>query len=230
MFCAAIRRCLPSILLCLATLSTHAQTGDAGVVHEELFSRLNLMEEEARQLRVTVKEQGETIALLRGRLQEMDVLKRRVDELGRSLSGATIVASQAGTGVGAANEKQLYDRASELLGARQYTDALEAFQRLVKGFPGGEYTAQSWYWVGELHLVRKPPNYDDALAAFRRVVEMFPLDRRAPDSMYKLGTVHHRRGDTKRAAHWLRRVADEYQQSARSVADLATAYLRKHNL
>lgn len=232
------------LVVYLVSFPTLGQSSEANrnadVVHEELFSRLSVVEEEIRQLRVANKTHSDNAKLVRGLREELDVLKTEIERLkGVASDSATYLSTQDASKTrsqtqnriaSGTNESNLYERAHELINAKKYKAAAKAFDKLLKRFPNGDYAGQSWYWRGELYIVQKPPVYKKAIMAFKHVVQEFPLDKKTPDSMYKLGTLYHQTGDRESATEWLNRVAQEYRQSAKPVSDLASAYLRKHDL
>ena len=219
------------------------QSSSGNLAQEELFSRLSVLEEEIRQLRLAVRNHDKDLAeidALRANLEllstEIRALKERsVDHAGSATKPKNVAPKDSQSSGryakgGGADEVLLYERARELINGRKYQAAIKAFNKLLSRFPQGDYAGESWYWKGELYIAQQPPDYDNAIAAFQRVVEEYPLDRKTPDAMYKMGTVYHRAGNSKLALQWLNRVAQEYQQSAQSISNLASAYIRKHDL
>ncbi len=101
-----------------------------------------------------------------------------------------------------------------------YQLAIERFHALVVDYPGGRYTPNALYWVGELQLALE--ELELARQAFVQVITLYPEHAKVPDALYKLGVVYHRLGDTGAALTYLDRLIAEFQSSA--AASLAEAY------
>ncbi|MEH6638912.1 MAG: tetratricopeptide repeat protein [Porticoccaceae bacterium] len=116
-------------------------------------------------------------------------------------------------------ESTQYNAAYALLKARKLDESLLAFQEFVVAFPAGSYTANAYYWMGEIHLVKS--RLDAAAAEFSRVVDNYPAHRKALDAHYKLGTVYYQMGDKEKA----RKHLDTAATGNGSAARLAQRYL-----
>ena len=130
----------------------------------------------------------------------------------------------AGTGAaatGAPGEREAYAAAFELMRARKFPEATAAFERFVQGYPNSGYTANSFYWLGELHLAQNA--FEPARQAFTQVINLYPDSQKMPDALYKLGVVHHRIGDVTRAREFLNRVISQYPGAP--AAALAQTYI-----
>ena len=122
------------------------------------------------------------------------------------------------------DEKALYDTAVELIRTRQYDLAITQLQAIITQFPDGKYTANAYYWLGEVYAAKPEPDYEQARQALAQVITFFPENRKVPDAAFKLGKVYHLMGDCERATELLNQVIE--QQQGRSVAILARDYLR----
>ena len=128
-------------------------------------------------------------------------------------------------------EREAYNVAFELLNSArslpeseqrpQYRRALAVFQEIIDNYPNGEFTANAFYWRGELHLALK--EHEDAREAFAQVDLLYGDHPKVPDALYKLGEVYHVLGDTDRAREYLNRVINDYPTS--TAAGLARKYL-----
>lgn len=125
---------------------------------------------------------------------------------------------------GSQNEKALYETALELIRNRQYDLAITQLQAVIAQYPDGDFTANAYYWLGEVYAAKPEPDYENARQALAQVITFFPDNRKVPDAAFKLGKVYHLMGDCDRATELLRQVAREHQ--GKSVAKLADAYLR----
>ncbi len=81
----------------------------------------------------------------------------------------------------------LYKKALELFDASRYSEALEAFRELIITFPEGDYSADAYFWSGELYLAQNL--LEDARENYLVVADEFIEHNRAPDSLYKLGVI-----------------------------------------
>lgn len=130
-------------------------------------------------------------------------------------------AGATGGPTGAPGEREAYSAAFELMRARKFPEATAAFERFVQGYPNSGYTANSFYWLGELHLAQNA--FEPARQAFTQVINLYPDSQKMPDALYKLGVVHHRIGDVARAREFLNRVISQYPGAP--AAALAQTYL-----
>lgn len=209
----------------------------------ELFYQLQVMQQEVQTLRGIVEEQGHQLR----RLQK-DQKEQYIDLDGRvaALSGGTAAAgasaapagsrdagsaavASAGGGAaspsegGATGEQAAYNAAYQLLRERKFDESLRAFNRLLSTYPGGQYSGNSMYWLGELYLVKN--DNERARAQFVQVIDLFRDHPKAPDALYKLGVTYHRLGDKHQALEYLNRVRGQYPQH--SAAKLAAEYARE---
>lgn len=116
-------------------------------------------------------------------------------------------------------EYEAYTATYNLLKARKIDEAVAGFKTQVAKFPNGKYTANSYYWLGEIYLLQN--NLSEAENAFAMVNQRFPAHRKAPDAMFKLGKVYHLQGKNDKALQLLNKVASGNS----SAASLARAYL-----
>lgn len=128
-------------------------------------------------------------------------------------------------------EREAYNVAFELLNSArplpeseqrpQYRRALTLFQDIIDSYPNGEFTANAFYWRGEIHLALK--EYEDAREAFAQVDLLYDDHPKVPDALYKLGEVYNMLGDTGSAREYLTRVVNDHPTS--TAAGLARKYL-----
>lgn len=116
-------------------------------------------------------------------------------------------------------EAQAYNATYNLLKARKIDEAVAGFTNLVAKYPNGKYTANAYYWLGEIYLLQN--NLPQAENAFSMVTQNFPIHRKAADATFKLGKVYHQMGQTDKARNLLQQVANGNS----SAAPLARAYL-----
>ena len=119
------------------------------------------------------------------------------------------------------SEREAYTRAFDLMKARQFEESAAAFDRLIAGYPNGQFTANAFYWLGELHLAQSEAEM--ARQSFAQVLNLYPDHPKVPDTLYKMGVVYHRLGDVSRSIAYFQQVQEEYANS--SAAGLAARYM-----
>lgn len=119
-----------------------------------------------------------------------------------------------------ASDAEVYTAAYDLLRERQYDAAIIALKDYLDRFPAGSYAGNSYYWLGELYLVKE--KLPEAQDWFSRLLKDFPNDRKVPDSQFKLGKVYHLQGDNTQAKALLNKAASGNSDAAR----LARQYLQ----
>lgn len=132
-------------------------------------------------------------------------------------SGAAVAAVPSGS------EREVYQRAFDLMKARQFDQSIAGFNRLIVDYPNGQYTPNAFYWLGELHLAQQ--NTEQARQSFMQVINLYPDHPKVPDTLYKLGVAYHRLGDAPRALEYFNQVRSQYPQS--SAAGLAASYAQE---
>ena len=91
--------------------------------------------------------------------------------------------------INSSDELCLYKEALELFDVSRYSEALETFRNLIVSFPEGVYSADAYFWSGELYLVQE--QFEDARENYLVVVEKFKEHSRVADCLYKLGVLEH---------------------------------------
>ena len=194
------------------------------------------LQDEVRRLHGVVEELNHRIDRLEREQRERYIeLDQRILEL---RGGATVAEGEegatdavAGAPAVPATEREAYNVAIELVNAArplpeseqrpEYRRALEMFRDIVKDYPNGEFTANAFYWIGQLHFALK--EYEDARAAFAQVDLLYDDHPKVPDALYKLGEVYNVLGDVERAREYLNRVINDFPNS--TAAGLARKYL-----
>lgn len=116
-----------------------------------------------------------------------------------------------------AREKLMYDASFDLVKARDFDKAIQAFSAFVQRYPRSEYAGNAQYWLGEIYLVES--DLQSAGRAFALVVSEYPGHRKEADALYKLADVEHRLGNQDKAATLYREVLSKHPNS--SAAQLA---------
>lgn len=115
-------------------------------------------------------------------------------------------SSAASTGGGSAQAR--YDRAFELIQARDYEQAATAFNEFLESFPDSQYAANAQYWLAETYYVRS--RFSDALPEFRAVLDNYPRSSKIPDALLKVGYCEYELDNLDAAREALREVQAEY--------------------
>jgi len=206
-----------------------------------LVIQVQQLQEEVRRLNGRVEEQAEEIQ----RLKEQS-LERYVD-LDRRLSGSSVPAVPAGEDtiggeaglpevnspgpVGSSDpaqpgEEAAYQGAYDLVKARQFVAAVDAFKGFLSNYPFGRYAPNAHYWLGELYLVTDPPDPELARQSFQLLLDQYPDNSKIPDALYKLGRVHFLKGNPERSRSYLDRVIKTYP--GHPAAQLAQDFLKQN--
>ncbi|MGM8227225.1 YbgF trimerization domain-containing protein [Cellvibrio sp. ARAG 10.3] len=202
------------------------------------YFELQSLKEEVSLLRGLVEEQAHEISRLKQQQMDnyMDLDKRLTALSGRSGNPASVDApllppspvENAGGGVSPPNsnsalgEAEVYAAAYNLLKQRQIDAAIAAFKDHLTRFPNGAYAGNSYYWLGEIYLLKN--ELPDSRDWFSQLLEKFPNDRKVPDAKFKLGKVYHLLGENDRARKLLEDVAAGSGDSAR----LARQYMQEN--
>lgn len=198
----------------------------------EMFMQLQQMQQDIAQLRGTLEEQQNEIQRLKQEGLE------RYQDLDRRLAGATSAPTTQNSAAGAidaggapsapaaaanaepgdpAKEKVYYDAAFDLIKAKDFEKASQAFNAFLRKYPSSQYAGNAQYWLGEVNLAKG--DLQGAGQAFAKVSATYPNHPKVPDSLYKLADVERRLGNTDKARTALQQVIAQYPGS--SAAQLA---------
>ena len=122
-------------------------------------------------------------------------------------------------------EIDLYKGALELFEGSRYAEALESFRELIISYPEGTYSADAYFWSGELYLVQQL--FEDAREHYLVVVEKFIDHPRVVDSLFKLGILERALMNDQIANSYFSRVISEYPDTG--AAELAKKSLETSN-
>jgi tol-pal system protein YbgF len=131
------------------------------------------------------------------------------------------IAAKSVTSAGA-SESEVYGAAYDLLRQREVDASIAAFKDHLARFPNGEYTGNSYYWLGEIYLLKN--DLPSAQQWFSDLLREFPDSRKVPDAQFKLGKVYHLQGQDGRAKELLSIVAASNSDASR----LAEQYLKEN--
>lgn len=136
-----------------------------------------------------------------------------------SLSSATADQPDSGSGLlelpspetTAGSEREAYREAFDLLKARDYDAARDAFNGLVVSFPRGQFTDKARYWLGEIAYITR--DYEAALAQFNRLMTDFPTSPKIPGALLKIGYIYHDQNDPEKARTILSQVITRFPET-----------------
>ncbi|WP_263263992.1 tol-pal system protein YbgF [Pseudomonas sp. RIT-PI-S] len=213
----------------------------------ELFMQLQQMQEDIARLRGQVEVQQNDIQRMKqealDRYQDLD---RRIgtgtpvqqpaapaDPSNPAVGGApgadvapAAPADQSAAGTEPADpakEKLYYDAAFDLIKAKDFDKASQAFSAFLRKYPNSQYAGNAQYWLGEVNLAKG--DLQGAGQAFAKVSQLYPKHPKVPDSLYKLADVERRLGHTDRVKPILQQVISQYPGTA--AAQLAQRDLQK---
>ena len=118
-------------------------------------------------------------------------------------------------------EIDLYKEALELFEVSRYAEAIEVFRDLIISFPEGTYSADAYFWSGELYLAQE--QLEDAREHYLVVAEKFKDHDRVADCLYKLGVIEKVLLNDEVANSYFSRLISEYPNTG--AAELAKKYM-----
>ena len=200
-----------------------------------LAFQLRLSSEEEGSLDLIYQKIGaleQEIATLRNLIEENTFLIERYQELQQqryldldkrlhSILSGELEELNAGSlnlnDLNSTEEIVLYKEALELFEVSRYAEALEVFRDLIISFPEGTYSADAYFWSGELYLVQE--QLEDAREHYLVVAEKFKDHDRVADCLYKLGVIEKLLLNDEAANSYFSRLISEYPDTG--AAELA---------
>lgn len=216
----------------------------------ELLDRMELLEQELRQLR------GELEVLQYRQRQGGDAeLARRVEALERRLGGeqpaddrpatlsdqllspvpeeppADLPALTARPAPDSVNQppppgaREVYEQGADLVRAGRYAEGSDELRRFINLYPANRLTPEAYYWLGEAHYAQR--QFDQAEQALITLGSNYSDHPRIPDALLKLGYIYSERGDVDRARQVLEQLLNSYPDSvAASLGEMQLRQLR----
>lgn len=210
-----------------------------------LFVQLQQMQEEIAQLRGMLEVQQNEIQRLKQegleRYQDLDsrlsnaasggLANQNSSAAGSSNAGGAVQGPVNASGQDQASnqsadpekERLYYDAAFDLIKAKDFNKASQAFSAFLRKYPQSPYAGNAQYWLGEVNLAKG--DLQGAGQAFAKVSQAYPQHNKVPDSLYKLADVEVRLGNRDKADGILRQVIADYPNS--SAAQLAQRQLNR---
>ncbi|UII70467.1 tol-pal system protein YbgF [Pseudomonas sp. HN11] len=212
----------------------------------ELFNQLQRMQDQIAQQQGAIEVlQNQVNQLKQEGLERYQDLDRRIGAgvqpaatPDNSSAGGAPSAAAGGAAVGAAasqapaassepgdpaKEKLYYDAAFDLIKAKDFDKASQAFTAFLRKYPNSQYAGNAQYWLGEVNLAKG--DLQGAGQAFAKVSQLYPKHAKVPDSLYKLADVERRLGHTDKVKGILQQVVAQYPGT--SAAQLAQRDLQR---
>ncbi|WP_028621923.1 tol-pal system protein YbgF [Pseudomonas sp. Ant30-3] len=213
----------------------------------ELFNQLQSMQEQiSRQQGIIEVLQNDVARMKQESLERYQDLDRRIGSgvapaatPENSSTGGDPGAAGAAAGAGAAaaatappagsepadpaKEKLYYDAAFDLIKAKDFDKASQAFAAFLRKYPNSQYSGNAQYWLGEVNLAKG--DLQGAGQAFAKVSQLYPKHNKVPDSLYKLADVERRLGHADKVKGILQQVVSQYPGT--SAAQLAQRDLQR---
>lgn len=223
------------------TGGSSAAAAGAGNVGQ-LFMTVQRLQQEVMRLNGIVEEQAHELRTLREQSLERYVdLDRRLSLLAGADPGAAVgpdsgsggseetsASGESAAPAEQAGEREAYQSAYNLVRDQQFDQAVSAFQQFLQDYPAGRFAPNAYYWLGELHLVTRPPDVEAARQSFMLLLELYPQDQKVPDALFKLGKLHFERGERDKAREFLERVVNQHASSSSGAVNLARDFLRNN--
>ncbi|MFR0672402.1 tol-pal system protein YbgF [Enterobacterales bacterium AW_CKDN230030176-1A_HGKHYDSX7] len=206
----------------------------------QLFMQLQQMQDQiSRQQGIIEELQNDVARMKQEGLERYQDLDRRLssapaptatpeNSAGSSAAGTT-ASNTAAPAAGSsepgdpAKEKLYYDAAFDLIKAKDFEKASQAFNAFLRKYPNSQYAGNAQYWLGEVNLAKG--DLPSASQAFAKVSQAYPKHSKVPDSLYKLADVERRMGHTDKVKGILQQVISQYPGT--SAAQLAQRDLQK---
>lgn len=208
-----------------------------------LFFQIQQLQQEVMRLNGRVEEQAHELRQLReqSRQRYLDIDKRLSEQpasaageptLGSSDNEPPLIIPAEGIGksygVEQPGEAEAYQAAYGLVLGRQFGQAIPAFRQFLEQHPEGRYAPNAHYWLGELFLVKDPPDLEASRQAFALLLSQYPSHSKAADALFKLGTVQFLKGNREKAREYLDLVVRQYNSSNGAVVKLARDFIAEN--
>ncbi len=188
-------------------------TGDAapsGSLLADFEARLQILEEESRQVYGAVEELGNTVKGLAEKLEKLaEDNDLRLQDIENAIAGKmmlkkTMESKHGGTSdeisellnanidtepamkkTSKLSAKELFDKGYDAITRASYADALTSFKEFTEVYPDDEMAGEAFYWLGEVYLVQDNP--EKAAVAFSTGLTKAPSGEKASSNLLKMG-------------------------------------------
>jgi tol-pal system protein YbgF len=206
-----------------------------------LFTQIQQLQQEVMRLNGRLEEQAHELRTLKEQsLQRYTDLDQRLSAAGSATTGTAATGSEpppASAPVSSGSSKPAPEQPGEvaayraaygLVQGKQFAQAIPAFQQFVQSYPSSQYAPNAHYWLGELYLVKAPPDLEASRQSFALLLSEYPDNPKAPDALYKLGKVQFMKGNREKAREYLDLVITQYEGSNTAVVKLAREFIAEN--
>lgn len=205
---------MKNIFLSFFLLSSFTIFSEENESLELLYKKIEVLEEEIRDLRNILEENSilvdRSLELQQQRYLDLDA---RILEISKIFSEKLTSVDEEDQFLDT-EEKELFRSALMLFEESRFAEALEIFSQIIITFPDGAFTADAYFWSGELFLAQEM--FEDAKLSFKNVVDNFYQHSRTPDSLFKLGEIYRIEGDIERSLEFYNKVKEDFPDSGAS--------------
>ena len=205
---------MKNIFFSFFLLSTFTIFSEENESLELLYKKIEVLEEEIRDLRNILEENSilvdRSLELQQQRYLDLDA---RILEISKISSEKPRLVDEEAQYLDT-EEKELFKSALILFEESRFAEALEIFSQIIITFPDGSFTADAYFWSGELFLAQEM--FEDAKLSFKNVVDNFYQHSRTPDSLFKLGEIYRIEGDVERSLEFYDKVKEDFPDSGAS--------------
>jgi len=194
---------------------------------QEMYLKLEQLEQENRTLRGTVEELNHKITQAKDRERQLYLdMDQRLGQLesgnrtvitggvlppsdyqeGTGFPNEGIISPTEGAGVGA--EEAQYRTAFGLLKDKRYNEAVASFEAFLGAYPDSQLAPNAQYWMGESNYVSG--RYENAIRAFEQVRTKYSDSSKAGDAALKIGFSYKALGKITNARAVLTDVVTQY--------------------
>ena len=202
---------MKNIFFSFFLLSTFTIFSEENESLEVLYKKIEVLEEEIRDLRNILEENSilvdRSLELQQQRYLDLDA---RILEISKIYSEKPSSVDEDAQYLNT-EEKELFKSALILFEESRFAEALEIFSQIIITFPDGSFTADAYFWSGELFLAQEM--FEDAKLSFKNVVDNFYQHSRTPDSLFKLGEIYRIEGDIERSLEYYDKVKEDFPDS-----------------
>lgn len=204
---------MKNIFLSFFLLSSFTIFSEENESLELLYKKIEVLEEEIRDLRNILEENSilvdRSLELQQQRYLDLDARILEISKISSEKPSSDEEAQYLDT-----EEKELFKSALILFEESRFAEALEIFSQIIITFPDGSFTADAYFWSGELFLAQEM--FEDAKLSFKNVVDNFYQHSRTPDSLFKLGEIYRIEGDIERSLEFYDKVKEDFPDSGAS--------------
>ncbi|MBY5991952.1 tol-pal system protein YbgF [Ferrimonas balearica] len=211
------------------------RTGDLNSRVDRLERQMQARNQSQLQLQQTLDQMQREISELRGQAEnqayQIEQMLERQRQLYQDLArlqsapqGQVQAPASRATGgaVSSLSEADAYTQALNLATKeRRFDDAIPAFRQFIEQYPQSSYTANAYYWLGQ--LLYNQGELGEAAQMFATVANDYPNSSKRSDSLLKQGLIADRQGDKATAQRFFKQVISEYGGS--SAAKMAQKHL-----